>query len=73
VKKLATAPTTEIKFVTRKGMAYSLPISDIVMQVVNHGSYHRGQIVNMIRMLGVEPVQTDYFIFCTITASAEIK
>ena len=71
VKKSAAMPGTPIKFVTRKGVAHTLSVSDIVTQVVNHGTYHRGQIVNMVRALGFEPVNTDYFIYCTTMQSAE--
>jgi uncharacterized damage-inducible protein DinB len=29
------------------------------MQLVNHGSYHRGQVTTMLRQLGATPVSTD--------------
>jgi uncharacterized damage-inducible protein DinB len=62
---LPTTPNKELVFTTRKGDTYRMPFSDLVMHVTNHGTYHRGQIVNMIRQLGAKPVSTDYFIFCT--------
>jgi uncharacterized damage-inducible protein DinB len=31
----------------------------IFRHIVNHGSYHRGQIANMLRQLGVKPPATD--------------
>lgn len=58
-------PGEIIKFITRKGAPYDLAFSDIVAHVSHHGSYHRGQITNMIRDLGQKPVSTDYFLFCT--------
>lgn len=36
------------------------PIFDNVLHVVNHGTYHRGQVVTMLRQLGAEPVATDF-------------
>ncbi|NSL88503.1 DUF664 domain-containing protein [Chitinophaga sp. Mgbs1] len=30
-----------------------LPVHDALMHVFNHSTYHRGQLVNMIRMLGI--------------------
>ena len=36
-----------------------LPAWQIVMHVVNHGTLHRGQIVGMLRQLGVKPPATD--------------
>ncbi|WKL46514.1 DinB family protein [Flavobacterium pectinovorum] len=38
-----------------------LPISDYLLQVINHGTYHRGQIVTMGRNLGItDASNTDY-------------
>jgi uncharacterized damage-inducible protein DinB len=36
-----------------------LPAWQIVMHVVNHGTLHRGQIVGMLRQLGLKPPPTD--------------
>lgn len=35
-----------------------LELRKTINLVVNHGAYHRGQIVNMIEMLGLQPVNT---------------
>jgi|SRR5579862_3628182 len=35
----------------------------IVMHVVNHGSYHRGQFATMLRQAGIKPPSTDLFIY----------
>jgi uncharacterized damage-inducible protein DinB len=40
-----------------------MPLTDIITHISHHGSYHRGQLANMIRMSGEKPVSTDYFIF----------
>lgn len=66
VKQRATEEIKEVEFITKKGVAYSMPFIDTIMHATNHGTYHRGQIVNMIKMLGETPVSTDYFIFCTV-------
>lgn len=41
-----------VAFKTRAGDAYTRRLSDILLHVVNHGVYHRSQIVNMIRQCG---------------------
>jgi uncharacterized damage-inducible protein DinB len=41
------------------GNAYSLPLVHSLQHVVNHGTYHRGQITTMLRQLGAKPVSTD--------------
>ena len=41
------------------GEAYSLPLGQQMQHVVNHATLHRGQVVGMIRQLGVAPPSTD--------------
>jgi uncharacterized damage-inducible protein DinB len=41
------------------GNAYRLPMIQTMQHVVNHGSYHRGQITTMLRQLGAAPIGTD--------------
>lgn len=36
------------------------PLGDLMRHVVNHGTYHRGQLVTMLRQLGKTPPSTDY-------------
>lgn len=52
-----------IRFTTAKGDTYEMPFAVLVTHVVNHGTYHRGQLVNMIRMAGGQAVGTDYFLY----------
>lgn len=38
-----------------------MPLYQMLHHVFNHGTYHRGQLVNMLRQLGVEKIpQTDF-------------
>lgn len=37
------------------GQPTSQPFSQMLQHVVNHGSYHRGQVVTMLRQLGAPP------------------
>lgn len=41
------------------GKAMSLPLVHSLQHVVNHGTYHRGQVTTMLRQLGARPVSTD--------------
>ncbi|PFW71995.1 damage-inducible protein DinB [Priestia aryabhattai] len=38
-------------------------LSDVVQHVVNHGTYHRGNITAMLRQLGHPGVMTDYILY----------
>lgn len=41
------------------GRSLSLPLGHSLQHVVNHGTYHRGQLTTMLRQLGAKPVSTD--------------
>lgn len=38
-------------------------LSQMVLHVVNHGTYHRGNIAAMLRQLGHSSVMTDYIVY----------
>ena len=43
---------------------FKQPVWQIVLHVVNHSTYHRGQLINMLRQVGVEKLpQTDFIIW----------
>jgi uncharacterized damage-inducible protein DinB len=44
-----------IEYPLPNGATGSFPIGQMVQHVVNHGTYHRGQLTTMFRQLGVEP------------------
>lgn len=46
-----------------KGAEYRQPVSEILLHVINHGTYHRGQIARIVRKSGGEPIPTDLAIF----------
>ena len=62
-RQLLQDPNTQITFKTRKGQPFTMPPGEIITHISHHGSYHRGQLANMIRMAGEKPVSTDYFLF----------
>ncbi len=45
------------------GQRYSVPLADVLVHVVNHATYHRGQLTTMIRQVGGTPPGTDYASF----------
>ena len=49
---------------TRSGIETVQPLGDTLVHVVNHSTYHRGQIATQIRQLGATPPSTDYFLYC---------
>jgi uncharacterized damage-inducible protein DinB len=48
-----------VTYKTMEGKQFSNPLWQMMQHVVNHSSYHCGQIVTMLRQLGVKPIGTD--------------
>lgn len=62
----ATEPMLEhvFQYYTAKKEMYKQPVCQMILHVFNHGTYHRGQLVNMLRQLGIEKIpQTDFIIW----------
>jgi uncharacterized damage-inducible protein DinB len=49
----------ELSTVLPDGADFSVPRWQIVLHAINHSTFHRGQIVSMLRALGVQPPNTD--------------
>jgi uncharacterized damage-inducible protein DinB len=53
-----------IEYSNLKGEKFSTSISDIIIHCINHSTFHRGQIITMLRQTGkTELISTDYIIF----------
>ncbi len=53
----------EISYKNLAGVSYKSAIWEVLLHVVNHGTYHRGQITSMLRMSGVKAVNLDLIRF----------
>jgi uncharacterized damage-inducible protein DinB len=62
-------PKLEIHYKSYDGAPFTSSLEEIVKHVVNHGTYHRGQVAAMQRMLGGEAVGTDLISFYRARAS----
>lgn len=52
------------QYQTSRKEQFKQPISQMLIHVFNHGTYHRGQLVNMLRQLGIEKIpQTDFIVW----------
>lgn len=56
-----------IQYPNVKGVLFSNTIADIINHVINHGTYHRGQLITMMRTLGYTDLgATDYIAYCRL-------
>jgi uncharacterized damage-inducible protein DinB len=53
----------QIEYQTLKFGLYSNPLWQSMMHVVNHGTYHRGQVTTLLRQLGEQPILLDLMHF----------
>ncbi|HEY7181198.1 MAG TPA: DinB family protein [Blastocatellia bacterium] len=49
----------DLSYTNLKGEPFTLPLVDQMQHVVNHSTLHRGQVVGMIRQLGLRPPAVD--------------
>jgi uncharacterized damage-inducible protein DinB len=45
------------------GVAWRYPLAQMLQHVVNHSTYHRGQVTTLLRQLGAPAIPTDFLIF----------
>jgi len=59
----ASKPMLEhvFKYQNTKRESFKQPVWEMLQHLFNHGTYHRGQLVTLLRQLGVQKIpQTDY-------------
>ena len=52
-----------LSYRTLKGDPFSNPLWQLLRHVVNHSTYHRGQVTTMLRQLGAATVSMDMIVF----------
>jgi uncharacterized damage-inducible protein DinB len=52
-------PLTYMNF---QGEEWTYPLWRMIAHVLNHQSYHRGQVATLLRMLGVKPPHVDFLV-----------
>jgi uncharacterized damage-inducible protein DinB len=56
-----------ITYKNMEGKQYTNSIADIVMHVMNHSTFHRGQLITMFRDVGITQIpSTDFIVFCRL-------
>lgn len=53
-------PDQVIPFTIGSGQAYENTVRNILFHVINHSTYHRGQIAMEFRQAGIQPPASDY-------------
>lgn len=59
-----------IQYRNQSGHEFSTAVIDILIQIITHGSYHRGQIARIIGRAGSPAPETDYIHFVRAQSSS---
>ena len=60
-----------LKYVNLKGISFQYPLGRTMQHVVNHGTYHRGQVTNFLRQLDVQPASTDFVAYFDVVGDVD--
>ncbi len=52
-----------IKYTNSKGQTFTNTVGEILFHIINHSTYHRGQLISLLKIEGVEPLITDYIFY----------
>jgi uncharacterized damage-inducible protein DinB len=68
LRALVSSRTSEqlqrkVAYSNSAGQAFESTVEDMLLQVMLHGCYHRGQVAMVVRGAGAEPAPTDYIAF----------
>ena len=59
----------DLSYTNTKGERWTYPLWQILHHVVNHSSYHRGQVTTMLRQLGAKAVMVDSLYYMDVKRS----
>jgi uncharacterized damage-inducible protein DinB len=49
-------------YISTRGERWTYPLWQAILHLLNHQSYHRGQVTTQFRLLGAEPPRVDYLV-----------
>lgn len=55
-----------IRYTNTRGEEWAYPLIQMMQHVMNHSTYHRGQVVTMLRQLGAEVTAVDLLVFMDV-------
>ncbi|MGH7673924.1 MAG: DinB family protein [Gemmatimonadales bacterium] len=56
-----------VAYINTKGQRWEYALWQMLVHVVNHSTYHRGQVTTMLRQLGAAPAATDLLNFYDVS------
>ena len=53
----------DVSYRNSKGVEFKNPVADVLTHLVNHSTYHRGQVAAAVRQAGGKAAPTDYIVY----------
>lgn len=53
----------DVEYTTTDGKSWSTPLGELFLHMVNHSTYHRGQLSAFLRNVGAKPPSTDFIVW----------
>lgn len=60
------ALATVIAYTNTKGERWEYPLGSMIQHLMNHSTYHRGQVTTMLRQLGAQVIPVDLLVFMDV-------
>ncbi|MFT4668788.1 MAG: putative damage-inducible protein DinB [Ulvibacter sp.] len=54
---------SEVNYSNSEGKVFSSEIATILFHIINHSTYHRGQLITELKLQGAPPISLDYIFF----------
>lgn len=67
------AVSRRVTYSNTKGESFTQPLWQLVQHVANHATYHRGQVVTLLRQAGAKPPATDMMMWDREVKAGEVR
>ena len=51
-----------VTYINPKGQTWTYTLWSMILHLLNHQSYHRGQVATLLRQLGIQPPEVDFLV-----------
>ncbi len=62
-----------LSYINLAGKQWTYPLWQLMFHLVNHGTYHRGQVTTLLRQLGAQATSVDYLLMFDLKAQASAR
>jgi len=53
----------DINYTNSSGNSFNNRVENILFHIINHSTYHRGQLISELKLKGIAPISTDFIFY----------